>query len=124
MEPRYNADLGIYEWGDPAPPEPAPIEPAFVKEAIEHDFDPPTYSGVTTFGAVYPVGTRGSISTAETPDAEQDTFDPLQDWRVEPAVADDVLLSLPESTPRMVRALLTLLMGAMRNSGSRHSKPS
>jgi len=121
MEPRYNADLGIYEWGDPEPV-PAPIEPAFVKEAIERDFEPtPIYSGVTTFGQVYPSGTKGSISTAEPVEAEE--FDALADWRVPGEVADEVLISLPDGTPRMLRTLLTLLLGAMRG-GPGHSKPS
>lgn len=113
MEPRYNAELGIYEWGAPGAETPLPIEPAFVKEAIERDFEPtPIYGGVTTFGQVYPSGTKGSLSLADKPADEE--FDALADWRVPGEVADEVLISLPEGTPRMLRTLLTLLLGAMR----------
>src|SRR5258706_10404970 len=111
--PRYDPDQGKYVWeSDPEPV--APVEPAFVREAVA-TFAPGTEirspAGVTTFADVYPRGTRDHATT-DAPLYED--ADPLAEWRVAANVADDILISLPDGTPRMVRQFLTLLMGAMR----------
>ena len=117
LVPRWDAEANRYEWEQPAP---VPvIEPAFIREAVVSEFDPSATNvevrapaGVTTFADVYPRGTRDH-ATSEAPSPEPD-FDPLSDWRVEGELADNILISLPEGTPKMLRTLLTLLMGAMR----------
>lgn len=119
---RYDAESGTYVWGDPS----VAIEPAFVREAVVSEFDPRAKNvevraprGVVTFADVYPRGTHDHAAT-DAPSPEPD-FDPLADWRVEGDVADDILINLPDSTPRMLRTLLTLLLGGMRGR-SGHSK--
>lgn len=88
------------------------IEPAFVRQAVEQNFDEVRApAGVTTFADVYPRGTKDHATT-DAPSPED--FDPLDDWRMPSEIADDILIALPEGTPRMLRTLLTLLMGAMR----------
>lgn len=118
LVPRYDRELGRYVWEDDAQVAPPPVEPAFVREAITAlDPDAPNVSvrapsGVTTFSDVYPRGTKDHATTdAPAPEAE---FDPLAEWRVPGEVADDILISLPEGTPKMLRTVLTLLIGAMR----------
>src|SRR5260221_14598787 len=114
--PRYAPDQGKYVW-ESAPEPVAPVEPAFVREAISalNESAPAVTvrapSGVVTFADVYPRGTRDHATT-DAPLYEE--ADPLVEWRVAADVADDILISLPDSTPRMVRQFLTLLMGAMR----------
>jgi hypothetical protein len=122
-EARFDAETGTYVWGDPDPI--VPIEPAFIREAVVSEFDPASDvevrapRGVLTFADVYPRGTRDHATT-DAPSPEPD-FDPLEDWRVPGEVADNILISLPDGTPRMLRTLLTLLLGGMRNRGSGHS---
>jgi hypothetical protein len=118
LVPRWDAVAGRYDWTTPDPVV-AAIEPAFVREAVVSEFDPGAKNvevraprGVVTFADVYPRGTRDHAAT-DAPSPEPD-FDPLEDWRVEGQTADDILISLPEGTPKMLRTLLTLLMGAMR----------
>lgn len=120
LVPKWDAASGRYDWGAPDPVT-RTIEPAFIREAMVSEFDPDAKNvevraptGVITFADVYPRGTRDHAAT-EAPSPEPD-FDPLDDWRVEGDVADDILINLPESTPKMLRTLLTLLMGAMRRS--------
>jgi hypothetical protein len=117
--PRWDDALGKVVWETPPPSEPSPIEPAFIHEAVVSEFDPSASNvdvraprGVLTFADVYPRGTRDHAPT-DAPSPEPD-FDPLEDWRVDGGIADDILISLPEGTPRMLRSMLTLLMGAMR----------
>jgi hypothetical protein len=124
-EARFDAETGTYKWGDPEPVV-VPIEPAFIREAVVSEFDPGAPNvevraprGVLTFADVYPRGTRDHATT-DAPSPEPD-FDPLEDWRVPGEVADNILISLPDGTPRMLRTLLTLLLGGMRNRGSGHS---
>ena len=119
LVPRWDPEAGRYDWSAPEPVAPAPIEPAFIREAVVSEFDPDAKNvevraprGVLTFADVYPRGTRDHAVT-DAPSPEPD-FDPLEDWRVEGDVADDILIALPESTPKMLRTLMTLLMGAMR----------
>lgn len=111
LVPRFDTELGRYLW---EPPAPRPIEPAFIHAAVEREFDPgPVRHDVTTFADTYPRGTKGSVSLApKVPEAV--AFDPLDDWRVDSAVADDILIALPDNTPRIMRTFLTLLLGAMR----------
>lgn len=117
LVPKWDPDAGRYDWRAPDPV--AAIEPAFIREAVVSEFDPEARNvevrapvGVTTFADVYPRGTQDHAATeAPSPDAD---FDPLEDWRVTGDVADDILINLPESTPKMLRTLMTLLMGAMR----------
>ena len=117
--PTWDDALGKYVWGPAASPaSPPPIEPAFVHEAIVSEFDPDAKnvemrapSGITTFADVYPRGTKDHALTDAPAPGE---FDALADWRVPGEVADELLVSLPDGTPRMLRTLLTLLMGAMR----------
>lgn len=121
-EARFDPDTGTYVWGDPAV---RPIEPAFIREAVVSEFDPASNievrapRGVTTFADVYPRGTKDHAAT-DAPSPEPD-FDPLEDWRMDDGTADDILISLPDTTPRMLRTLLTLLMGAMRRGRPGHS---
>lgn len=122
--PRWSEEEGKVVW-ESAPPKPEPIEPAFVHEAIVSEFDPAATNvavrvpaGVTTFGDVYPRGTRGSAPT-DAP-IYKDEFDPLADWRMDSDAADQLLVSLPEGTPRMLRTLLTILLGGLRRGGSEH----
>lgn len=116
LVPQWNPEAGRYDWEAPASetgggPLP-PIEPAFIRSAVETNFDEVRVPvGVTTFGDVYPRGTQDHALT-DAPSPED--FDPLDEWRVAGDVADDILINLPESTPRMLRTLMTLLMGAMR----------
>ena len=119
LVPRWDPEAGRYDWSAPEPVAPAPIEPAFIREAVVSEFDPDAKNvevraprGVLTFADVYPRGTRDHAVT-DAPSPEPD-FDPLEDWRVEGDVADNILIALPESTPKMLRTLMTLLMGAMR----------
>ena len=126
--PVWDAAAGRYRWEAPAPvplvegTPPAPIEPAFIKKAVEAEFAeeaPRTASAVTTFADVYPRGTLGGpvpARVAPTPQAVPSVSpsDPLADWRVAPDVADELLLALPERTPRYLRTLFTLLLGAVR----------
>lgn len=119
LVPRWDPTLGRYDWEAPAPETgggPLPtIEPAFIRSAVEQSFDEVRAPvGVTTFGDVYPRGTRDHALTDAPSPEDFKTFDPLDEWRVAGDVADDILIALPDSTPRMVRTLLTLLMGAMR----------
>jgi hypothetical protein len=119
--PRFDTELGKYVWEKP---EPVALEPAFVREALESvapvpSLDPDatnvtvrTPVGVTTFADAYPRGTRGH---AETDAPVMEEADPLAEWRIAADVADDILISLPEGTPKMVRQFLTLLMSAMRS---------
>src|SRR5437016_5307091 len=110
--PTWDDALGKYVWGPSASPEPPPpIEPAFVREAIVSEFDPAAENvqtrvpvGVTTFADVYPRGTKDHALT-DAPVPEE--FDALADWRVPGEIADELLVSLPEGTPRMLRTLLT-----------------
>lgn len=117
LVPKWDAAAGRYDWSAPDLVAPA-IEPAFVREAVVSEFDPSANvevrapRGVLTFADVYPRGTRDHAVT-DAPSPEPD-FDPLDDWRVEGDTADDILISLPESTPKMMRTFLTLLLGAMR----------
>lgn len=114
ISPRYDSELGRYVWEEPAAP--AAIEPAFVREVVA-EFDPAADNvrvrgsgGTLTFADAYPNGPLPSLPDAHT----EDEFDPLAEWRLPGEVADDILIALPESTPKMLRTLLTLLMGAMR----------
>jgi hypothetical protein len=123
-EVRFDPDTGTYVFGEPAPVA-QPIEPAFIRESVTSEFDPEASNvevraprGVTTFPDVYPRGTKDHAVTDAPSDED---FDPLDDWRIAGDVADDILISLPDGTPRMVRTMLTLLLGAMRRGGSRHS---
>ena len=129
--PRWDPEAGKYDWESQSAvaPAPTPIEPAFIREAVVSEFEPGAPNvevraprGVLTFADVYPKGTRDHALTdapSPEPDFEVD-YDPLEDWRVEGDVADDILISLPDTTPRMVRTLLTLLMGAMRRGRPEH----
>jgi hypothetical protein len=118
--PRWDAEAGRYDWSQPSPPAPQALEPAFVREAISA-IDPQAANvtvrspgGVTTFADVYPRGTKDHAPT-DAPSIDDEAPDePGDEWRMPSSVADDLLISLPEGTPRMVRTFLTLLMGAMR----------
>lgn len=113
IEARFDAETGTYVWGDPEPVV-VPIEPAFIRESVAQDFE--QRHDVTTFADTYP---RGPKSISLAPQVKEE-FDPLEDWRVPGDVADDILISLPDGTPRLLRTVLTLLIGAMRG-GQRHS---
>jgi hypothetical protein len=116
LVPRFDSVAGKYVWEPAAPVAPA-IEPAFVREAIISEFDPDAdnvrvrgSSGTLTFADAYPNGPLPSL-----PDAASAQNDPLADWRLPGEMADDILIALPEGTPKMLRDLLTLLLGGMRH---------
>jgi hypothetical protein len=121
--PRWDETQSKYVWEAPAPPaeaveppaprlEPPPAEevaPEFVVAALERKFEP-DQPRTMTFQDSYPfVGTP-----LVDPPPREEYDDGLDDFRVAPHVADRLLAGLPLDTPRFLRALLTLLLGAAR----------
>ena len=120
MLPRWDDALAKYVWEAPAeptpavePPAPSPspsedVAPAFVVEALDRKFDPDLPRTIT-FQDSYPFVGTPLVDSAPEPE-----FDELAEFRVAPHVADRLLAGLPLDTPRFLRALLTLLLGAAR----------